>query len=428
MKKLFFLFLIVLFSNEGYSQLRMVENFDYPFGDTNTIASYGWTVFSSTFNPIKIAGSGLNYAGYAYSGVGNSVQMDSTGQDAFRSFYPNIDSINSSTAYLSCLINVSKAKLGAYVITLCDSGSTTNFRGRLYVKDSVGNVRFGIAKSAASDTAAVNVWSPNDYSYNTTYLVVVKYKWNSGIANDEVSLFVFPSGVPATEPVTPTLGPLTYPSSDAGKIGRVVIRQGESTRGSTCRIDGIRVSNKWIGPYMTFGFGIQGLASAPTSRIDTARIFLRNSTSPYAIVDGFAQSVNFTNGLTSYPYEFDAAPGSYYFEVRFRNDALYRNGINTWSQTGSSFANGTTYDFTTAANKAFGDNQIQVGSAFTMYNGDVTQDGTVDLSDIVMVFNDAGAFATGYLATDIDGNDFVDLSDITVAFNNSTNFVSEIAP
>jgi hypothetical protein len=65
---------------------------------------------------------------------------------------------------------------------------------------------------------------------------------------------------------------------------------------------------------------------------------------------------------------------------------------------------------------------------FAVYSGDVNQDGTVDLTDIVLCFNDANAFTSGYVNTDLNGDDFVDLTDITIAYNNSNSFVSKITP
>ncbi len=137
---------------------------------------------------------------------------------------------------------VTSAKpFGTYIISLID---TSIILQKLYVKDSLGNVRFGILKSVAGDTSTVNIWSPNNYAYNTTYLVVLKYAFIPGAPNDQVSLYVFSSGVPVTEPA-PTFGPITFPSANAGQIRRVQLRQGEATRGPRVIIDGIMVSNNW---------------------------------------------------------------------------------------------------------------------------------------------------------------------------------------
>ena len=45
-----------------------------------------------------------------------------------------------------------------------------------------------------------------------------------------------------------------------------------------------------------------------------------------------------------------------------------------------------------------------------------------------IIYTDIQNFATGYLSTDIDGNNAIDLSDLTTTFNNSTNFIVKITP
>lgn len=431
MRKLILIFSFLFISTSLFSQVRFVENFDYPAGGPgDSLGAFGWNGFSSGLNIIKTYSPGLTYAGYPYSGIGNAVKLDTTGEDAFKFFPSLIDSTNSSAAYMSLLINVSTAKpYGAYVAAMIDTtafgGAPQNFRGRLYVKDSLGNVRFGVAKSAAADTL-LNVWSPINYLYNTTYLIVLKYKYVSGPNNDEVSLFVFSAGVPAVEPVTPTLGPLVFPSVDANTIKRALLRQGEINRGPRVIIDGIRIANVWQGPWMNMKIGVQGLADAGTSRIDTVQFLLRNNTSPYAVIDSRVQSANFNNGIATEPIEFvNAGAGNYYFEFIYRNLPAYRNGINSYSKAGGSpFVNATTYSFTSAASQVLGSNQILVGSNYCTYNADPSGDQYIDVSDMVSVYNDQGF--TGYSNNDITGDDFVDVSDMIIVYNSQG--IGEIAP
>lgn len=431
MKKLILIFSFLLISTSAFSQLRMYDNFDFPFGDTNTIYSNGWTLFSSTVNPIKIGTPGLTYAGYAYSGIGNAVKLDTTGMDAYKNFPMLIDSVNSSAAYMSFLISVQTAKpFGAYVAGMVDStltgGVPTGFRGRLYVKDSLGNVRFGVAKSAAGDTS-VNVWSPNNYAYNTTYLIVIKFDFIPGPNNDAVSLFVFSSGVPAVEPVTPTLGPLLFSSIDGNTIKRALLRQGENTRGPRVTIDGIRISNDWMNPFKQISFGVQGLGDQGTSRLDTAQILVRNNTPPYAVVDQRVFNPYFTSGVATVSYE-SSLIGSYYLEIIYRLSAQFRNGINTYSALGGTPFDNSMYDFTSGTGQALGGNQISISGTAFSYNGDPSLDQYIDATDIVLVYNDLQAGATGYLNTDITGDDFVDVSDLVIVYNNSINGIGEVAP
>jgi len=87
-----------------------------------------------------------------------------------------------------------------------------------------------------------------------------------------------------------------------------------------------------------------------------------------------------------------------------------------------------TYNFTTDSAKAFGNNLKQAGSRWVVFGGDVNKNGVVELSDIILIFNDASLFASGYIATDVTVNNIVDLNDIILAYNNSNNFVSVKRP
>ena len=162
--------------------------------------------------------------------------------------------------------------------------------------------------------------------------------------------------------------------------------------------------------------------AANTMISDTAQMFFRIPLPPYPIVDS-AKAVLDSNGNAN--FYFNKVNNGY-------RVFKHRNSIQTWSAAPVPFTgDSSSYDFTASASKAFGNNQIQVSSSplrFAVYNGDVNQDGVIDLSDISSVFNDAGSFLTGYVVTDATGDNLVDLSDLTIAFNNSSVFVSVIKP
>ncbi|MBK8553933.1 MAG: VCBS repeat-containing protein [Ignavibacteria bacterium] len=175
---------------------------------------------------------------------------------------------------------------------------------------------------------------------------------------------------------------------------------------------------------------IEGFYNAGTDGLntsDTVRIYLRNSSSPYNIVDS-AKSVIDSVTMTGSFLFINAPTGTYYLQAKGRNC------IETWSKTGgesyisSSVLN---YDFTTANTQAFGNNMIQVDATpvrYGIYSGDVNQDGNIDLTDVTLVFNSASSFSSGYLSTDLTGDNNVDLTDLTMAFNNSSSFVSKKRP
>ncbi|MBX7041524.1 MAG: FG-GAP-like repeat-containing protein [Ignavibacteria bacterium] len=160
---------------------------------------------------------------------------------------------------------------------------------------------------------------------------------------------------------------------------------------------------------------------------DTTKVYLRNSTSPFARVDssknillgpGTGQQFLFRNVQNGIPY---------YVEV------THRSALSTWSATPVTFVNSdASIAFSVDAIYAYGNNEIQVDASpynvFAFYSGDVNQDGTIDATDISMIDNDAANFTGGYVVTDLTGDDFVDGTDFVIADNNAANFVSVIRP
>ncbi len=156
---------------------------------------------------------------------------------------------------------------------------------------------------------------------------------------------------------------------------------------------------------------------------DTVTVYLRNASSPFAIVDeakGFLSptgtvSVNFANAVDGV---------SYYIVVK------HRNSIETWSKSGGEVftAGSLTYDFTTSASQAFGSNMVLVGSKYSFYTGDVNNDGFVDAADASLVDNDAFNFVSGYVLTDLNCDSTVDATDAAYADNNAFNFVGVVRP
>jgi hypothetical protein len=68
------------------------------------------------------------------------------------------------------------------------------------------------------------------------------------------------------------------------------------------------------------------------------------------------------------------------------------------------------------------------GTKWCLFSGDVNQDGSVDLTDMIAVDNDNANFFSGYIPTDINGDNQTDLSDMIIADNISSAFISKIVP
>jgi len=168
--------------------------------------------------------------------------------------------------------------------------------------------------------------------------------------------------------------------------------------------------------------GIEGMWNGVSQVPDTMRIFLRSNVSPFGKIDS---AVTFLNSSGNSQMSFvNADTGNYYIQTE------HRNALETWSSAPEFFADGSVvnYDFTAAQSEAYGNNQIQKPGRWCLYSGDVDGSGEIDLTDIISIFNDAQNFETGYVRTDLTGDDLTDVSDLIIAFNNSNNFVTVISP
>ena len=156
---------------------------------------------------------------------------------------------------------------------------------------------------------------------------------------------------------------------------------------------------------------------------DTMTVFLRNNISPYDIADS-SKSVMNSSGYGEFGFSKAAEKAVYYYQLS------HRNSLKTWSKEfGEIFSlTKTVYDFTDSESKAFGNNLKMKGSKYCIYNGDVNNDGIIDLTDLVIVFSDASNLSSGYLVSDINGDDYTDLSDLVIVYNNASEFVSNIIP
>lgn len=155
---------------------------------------------------------------------------------------------------------------------------------------------------------------------------------------------------------------------------------------------------------------------------DSVRVYLRNTTNPYAIVDS-AKGYLTTSGTQSFVFNNASNGVNYFIHVR------HRNAIETWSKTGAMFAsNYLAYNFTSDSAKAYGNNMVKKGTRWVYYGGDVNQDGFIDGTDNNLIDNDAYNFISGYVKTDLNGDDFVDASDFQISDNNANNFIGKSTP
>lgn len=245
--KIKYFFILILFpaftliSNISYSQTLSEENFDYTAGDS--LGAHDWITFSGgSVNVLTVTNPGLTFTNYPLSGIGNAVGVVNSGQDA----YKNLVTVESSNSiYTSLMVKVTTARTGDYFFGLLPSASTTNYTGRIFVKDSSGMISFGLSKSSLASGAPV--YTAPVYSAGTTYVFVLKYIFKTGsTTDDEVNLFIFSQpDFPLTEPFTAAIGPITGTSADVPDIGRYAIRQGTAASSPNLTIDGIKTVKNW---------------------------------------------------------------------------------------------------------------------------------------------------------------------------------------
>jgi hypothetical protein len=110
-----------------------------------------------------------------------------------------------------------------------------NARLKVYSRGSSGNVAFGVG-------VGTTIYTPAQYSMNTTYLLIVKYTFNPA-ASDLISLFVYSAPPPLSEP-SPTIGPANA-GADLNNAFAIDLFQCYSSHSLGLIIDGIYIDQSW---------------------------------------------------------------------------------------------------------------------------------------------------------------------------------------
>ncbi len=155
---------------------------------------------------------------------------------------------------------------------------------------------------------------------------------------------------------------------------------------------------------------------------DTMRVYLRNSSSPFALADSSIVYPVLFSGYFKGILTFSKTETAYYVVAK------HRNSLETWSAAPVIINLNTAYNFASSISQAYGNNMIIADSNAAFYSGDVNYNGFVDLDDVLDIYNDQIKFETGYDITDLNGNNSVELNDELTAYNNSISFVRLIRP
>lgn len=261
LQKFAFLVAFTFVTFSANSTLLLKENFNSP-ATTAIETLNAWDAMDFHYSmgtgttkgafPILVENGALTYTGYPDAGIGNKIKLEAMpGEDLYRIF-PRIDAPSltnpASTAYASFLVNVSSATTaGDWFFHLSSNPILKSiFHGRVFVKkDANGKLAFGIYRAKG----VALVYTPFSYDMNTTYSIVLRYKFVSiGVQNptgDDLCSIIVNPVISAIEPVDANwLSTTVDNSAEANNmVGAVGVRQ--STNGPTATLSNIRVADNW---------------------------------------------------------------------------------------------------------------------------------------------------------------------------------------
>ena len=301
-----------------------------------------------------------------------------------------------TTRNLNAPVNLNVAGLGAQITTNSNLGLTEVKRGPGVQTLPEGN-------------QAVRRWYAIKPVYNTGLNATLVFHYDESELNGNVEskLSLFKS----------TNAGISYETNG----GIVNIAQNTVTQ------DNINSFGRFtIGNTLGISLIMEGFYNVSTNNLnmrDTVRVYLRNASAPYAIVDSSKKVLDSLTFRASFQFS-NAASGNYFLQLK------HRNSLETWSKTAVAYVMDSVinYDFTFAAEQAYGNNQTLKGTKYCLYSGDVNQNGLIDLTDVILISNAASVFTTGYVNTDVNGNKIVDLTDMLIALNNANKFVTKQTP
>lgn len=234
----------------AWAELLFYDGFDYPAGEKLGESS-SLTTWENSKTQFAIASGSLAFAGLEAS-RGNRVYVQSGS--------PNLDSVRTingvwkeqawGALYFSFLLRVeslaeiSSADEGTSLLTINHTSNKSQLLG-INLRNE-GTVRLGVLKHP-SDGATVSAaaFFTNGPGANlaangsTTYLIVAKYEWKNGLADDAVTLWVNPTTLGVAEDAGNKIS-INSGMDGAKSAGRFVL-----SRGPNVSIDELRIGQTW---------------------------------------------------------------------------------------------------------------------------------------------------------------------------------------
>ena len=147
---------------------------------------------------------------------------------------------------------------------------------------------------------------------------------------------------------------------------------------------------------------------------DSITLELHAATGQHALVQSVKGTIDL-NGYGNFIFLPSTFQGTYYIVVR------HRSAMEVWSSS-PVFLNSlsVSYTFTDAISKAYGNKLNTTGDGtFSIYNGDINQDGVFNITDFNSVESKTRLFTTGYLKEDLNGDHLIESTDYILVENNS---------
>ena len=196
--------------------LLFSDGFNYPTpgtlgGNVNPGSGFTWGPGN---NAMTVGNANLTYAGLQDLG-GNDFSVGWGGGSA-GSITNGFANVTSGTIYYSFLLDVTTAPgANSYLTSLNPGTSAPNGSSdaiTMYFGTVTGGngYRLGIRGGGAS---TVNTPAASPYSLNTTYLIVLGYNFNGGVANNNLSLWINPTAGGSMPTADLTLTPTTVATS-----------------------------------------------------------------------------------------------------------------------------------------------------------------------------------------------------------------------
>ncbi len=236
MKRVYLFILSFLLSTTGWGQF--LDDFNYTSG-TNLTAN-GWTQIAAGSGPLTVNSAGLSYPLSPSSGVGFGVNIVPGAQVVGRS---GGISISSGTAYMSFFINLSAAgtTTGGANIAGIMSGSfpSPGVAVRAFTRLSGAGFNFGLAKTGLTPVT----YESTVRTFGITYLVVLKYTFNTGTLDDIVDMWVNP--VPGSAETAPLISLGTGTADATAALFGPTINPRSGTAAPTFEMDAVRYGTTW---------------------------------------------------------------------------------------------------------------------------------------------------------------------------------------